>query len=87
MKSAVRLELARSERLLDRDRRSEHLGAEEAAARAIKAGVDVAIPMHHDMFAANPGDPTRFVAAVQRASGAASVLVPARSLPFTYSWP
>jgi L-ascorbate metabolism protein UlaG (beta-lactamase superfamily) len=64
-----------------------NLDAEEAARLAIEAAVDVVVPMHYDMFIANPGDPARLVEAVQRAGGGVSVLVPARGRPFVYSRP
>ena len=64
-----------------------NMDADEAAALAIEAGVDVAIPMHYDMFAANPGDPARMVAAVQRFGGGVNVVVPARGHPFVYTRP
>lgn len=64
-----------------------NLDAEEAAALAIEAGVDVVVPMHYDMFAANPGDPAALVSAVQRAVVNLTVVVPARGRPFVYSRP
>ena len=64
-----------------------NLNAEEAAALAIEARVDVVVPMHYDMFAANPGDPALLVAAVERAGGGVTVVVPARSRAFVYSRP
>jgi L-ascorbate 6-phosphate lactonase len=64
-----------------------NLDAEEAAALAIEAGVDVVVPMHYDMFAANPGDPAHLVAAVEHAAGDVNVVVPARGRPFVYSRP
>jgi len=76
-----------------RDRAREALGivgnldAEEAAALAVEAGADVVVPMHHDMFAANPGHPDRLVAAVERMNAALGVVVPARNLPFVYTKP
>jgi L-ascorbate 6-phosphate lactonase len=62
-----------------------NMDAEEAAALAIDARVEVVIPMHYDMFAANPGDPARLVAAVARAGGGVTVVVPARGRPFVYA--
>ena len=62
-----------------------NMDADEAAAIAIEAGVDVAIPMHYDMFAANPGDPARFVAALQGAGASVNVVVLAHGRPFTYA--
>lgn len=64
-----------------------NLDAEEAAALAIEANVDVVVPMHYDMFAANPGDPAQLASAVARAGGGVTVMVPARATPFTYSRP
>lgn len=64
-----------------------NLDAEEAAALAIEAMVGIIVPMHYDMFAANPGDPALLVAAVQRAGGKVNVLVPARGRPFACSRP
>jgi L-ascorbate metabolism protein UlaG (beta-lactamase superfamily) len=62
-----------------------NLDAEEAAVVAIDASVDVVIPMHYDMFAANRGDPARLVAAVERSGGNVNVVVPARGRPFVYT--
>jgi L-ascorbate metabolism protein UlaG (beta-lactamase superfamily) len=64
-----------------------NMDADEAAVLAIQAEVDVAIPMHYDMFAANPGDPARMVAAVERLGGGVNVVVPARGRPFVYTRP
>jgi L-ascorbate 6-phosphate lactonase len=64
-----------------------NMDADEAAALAIQAGVEVAIPMHYDMFAANPGDPAGMVAAVRRLGGGVNVVVPARGHPFMYMRP
>jgi len=41
--------------------------------------------MHYDMFAGNPGDPARMVAAVQRLGGEVTVMVPARGRAFVYT--
>jgi L-ascorbate 6-phosphate lactonase len=62
-----------------------NMNEEEAAALAIDARVEVVIPMHYDMFAANPGDPARLVTAVERAGGGVTVVVPARGRPFVYA--
>jgi len=62
-----------------------NLDADEAAALAIASGAQVAVPMHYDMFAGNPGDPARMVAAVQRLGGKVTVVVPARGRPFVYT--
>jgi len=57
-----------------------NLDAKEAAelARAIEA--DAVVPLHWDMFAGNPGDPTALVAAAETA-----VVVPRRLRPFVYT--
>jgi L-ascorbate metabolism protein UlaG (beta-lactamase superfamily) len=64
-----------------------NLNADEAAELAIASGAQVAVPMHYDMFAGNPGDPARMVAAVQRLGGEVTVVVPARGRPFVYTRP
>jgi L-ascorbate metabolism protein UlaG (beta-lactamase superfamily) len=62
-----------------------NLDEDEAAQLAIESGAEVAIPMHYDMFAGNPGDPARMVAAVERLGDGVRVVVPARSRPFVYT--
>jgi L-ascorbate 6-phosphate lactonase len=57
----------------------------EAAYVADGAGAELAIPIHFDMFEANPGDPGAFVDAVLRDRLDVAVLVPSRSRPFLYS--
>ena len=57
-----------------------NLGPGDAAALAAAAGARVAVPMHHEMFAANLGDPLAFVAAAARHDGLAA-LVPAHFAP------
>lgn len=64
-----------------------NMDAHEAGTLASDVGVDVVVPMHYDMFAANPGDPALLVAAVQRAGGSVNVVIPARGRPFVYSRP
>ena len=64
-----------------------NLDAEESAQLAIESGAEVAIPMHYDMFAGNPGDPARVVAAVERLGGGVRVVVPDRARPFVYTRP
>jgi L-ascorbate metabolism protein UlaG (beta-lactamase superfamily) len=59
-----------------------NLDAREAAEVAAEAGVDAAVPIHWDMFAANPGDPGAFVAAAQM-----TVIVLRHNRPFVYSAP
>ena len=55
-----------------------NLDAAEAARVAGASGARVAIPMHYDMFAGNPGYPERFVAEVREHHPEVTVLVPAR---------
>jgi L-ascorbate metabolism protein UlaG (beta-lactamase superfamily) len=50
----------------------------EAAVLAAAAGARVVVPMHHDMFAANPGHPERLVEAVVRHHPDLTVVLPAR---------
>jgi L-ascorbate 6-phosphate lactonase len=58
-----------------------NLEPEEAAELAVAAGARVGIPMHHDMFAANRGDPARFAAAAGEAGPALATLQPGRFAP------
>ena len=64
-----------------------NLDSAEAADLAEEVGADLVMPMHYDMFAANPGFPEQFVAAVQGRGGRAHVVVPARGRPFVYTKP
>jgi L-ascorbate 6-phosphate lactonase len=57
-----------------------NLDAYEAAQLAAEIGADVAIPMHWDMFAANPGDPAAFVRASRT-----TVMVPRHARPLVYT--
>lgn len=72
-----------------RDREREALGIVgnldegEAVELAAAAGVDLLVPMHWGMFAANPGSPGRAVDAARDHPGLA-VLVPSRERPFVY---
>jgi L-ascorbate 6-phosphate lactonase len=59
-----------------------NLDEHEAVELALAAGVDLLVPMHWDMFAANPGSPGLAVEAA-RAHGL-SVLVPSHGRPFVY---
>jgi L-ascorbate 6-phosphate lactonase len=61
-----------------------NLDATEAADLAERAGVSVAVPMHYDMFAVNPGDPGRFVSLLRRRHPSVSAIVPAPHSPFGY---
>jgi L-ascorbate metabolism protein UlaG (beta-lactamase superfamily) len=62
-----------------------NLDAEEAVRLAAAIGANVLVPIHYDMFAANPGDPARVVAAALREPRAPAVLVPTRRRPFVFS--
>lgn len=53
-----------------------NLSAEEAAQVAEEASFDTVIPMHHDMFARNPGYPDLLVKAVLRSGSEVMVVVP-----------
>ena len=64
-----------------------NLDADEAAALAVEAGVDVVVPMYYDMFPANLGDPAALVSTVERAGSNVTVVVPARGRPFVYTRP
>jgi L-ascorbate metabolism protein UlaG (beta-lactamase superfamily) len=60
-----------------------NLDEREAVELAAAAGVDLLVPMHWDMFAANPGSPG-LVVDLARAHPALAVLVPARDRLFFY---
>lgn len=64
-----------------------NLDAEEAAGLAAESGVDVVIPMHYDMFAANPGFPEDVVRALRAKGAAVTVVVPAAGKNFIYTKP
>ena len=55
----------------------------EAAELADRIGADLVVPMHYEMFAANPGSPARLVEEAERRELA--VLVPSRARPFAYT--
>jgi L-ascorbate 6-phosphate lactonase len=57
----------------------------EAAHVAEAAGADVVVPIHFDMFEANPGDPGALVDVVVRERLDVAVVVPTRGRPFLYS--
>jgi L-ascorbate 6-phosphate lactonase len=59
-----------------------NMDATEAAQLARDIGADVAVPMHWDMFAGNPGDPAAFVTAAD-----VTVIVPRHVTPFVYTVP
>ena len=73
----------------DRERRDivGNLDCVDAAELAMEVGADVVVPMHYDMFAANPGYPDQLVAAVQRLDGRVTVAVPAHGQRFVYTRP
>lgn len=64
-----------------------NLGPREAALLAAKAGADLLVPMHWDLFAHNLGFPDQLVAAVTRLDLDVPVFVPRRMRPFRYTAP
>ena len=62
-----------------------NLDAAEAAKLAADSGARVVVPMHYDMFAANPGFPERLVEEVRLRHPGLAVVVPARGATFTYT--
>jgi L-ascorbate 6-phosphate lactonase len=62
-----------------------NMDAREAAYVAEAAGIDTVVPIHFDMFEANPGDPAALLDVVLRDRLDVSVLVPSRARPFVYS--
>jgi L-ascorbate metabolism protein UlaG (beta-lactamase superfamily) len=62
-----------------------NMDAREAAHVAEGAGADVVVPIHFDMFEANPGHPGALVDAVLRDRLDIAVVVPSRSRPFLFS--
>ncbi|HZN70413.1 MAG TPA: MBL fold metallo-hydrolase [Micromonosporaceae bacterium] len=61
-----------------------NLDHREAAWIAHRAGVDLLVPMHWDMFDGNRGFPDQVIATVERLDLDVSVLVPRRMHPFRY---
>jgi L-ascorbate metabolism protein UlaG (beta-lactamase superfamily) len=61
-----------------------NLDEREAVELAAAAGADVLVPMHWDMFAANPGAPELTVAIARAEHPELAVLVPSRERPFVY---
>ena len=59
-----------------------NLDAVEAADLAHELGADAVVPLHWDMFAANPGDPAHLVSAART-----TVVAPVRLRTFVYSAP
>jgi L-ascorbate 6-phosphate lactonase len=64
-----------------------NLDEEEAVNLAAAIGADLAVPMHYDMFAANPGSPERFVELARKEHPELQVLVLARARRFVYTNP
>lgn len=62
-----------------------NLDEREAAHVAAGAGVDALVPMHYDMFEANPGSPARLVDIVENETLDVAVIVLSRNRPFVYS--
>ncbi|HEU5357335.1 MAG TPA: MBL fold metallo-hydrolase [Actinocrinis sp.] len=60
-----------------------NLSAAEAADLAIRSGVRIAVPMHYDMFANNPGSPEEFASALEGSD--IEVLIPQRGKPVPLS--
>jgi L-ascorbate metabolism protein UlaG (beta-lactamase superfamily) len=57
----------------------------DAAALAAALGVELLVPMHHDMFAGNLGFPAHLVDVVGREYPELPVLVPGRAQPFVHA--
>jgi L-ascorbate 6-phosphate lactonase len=64
-----------------------NLNEEEAARLAAAIGADLLVPMHYDMFAANPGSPERLVELVRTHHPELQVLIPSRARRFVYTNP
>jgi L-ascorbate metabolism protein UlaG (beta-lactamase superfamily) len=62
-----------------------NMDAREAAHVAQAAAAAVVVPIHYDMFAANPGDPRALLDVVLREQLDVAVLVPTRRRPYLYS--
>jgi L-ascorbate 6-phosphate lactonase len=62
-----------------------NLNEEEAANLAAAVGVDLLVPMHYDMFAANPGSPELLVELVTKEHPELQVLIPSRARRFVYT--
>jgi L-ascorbate 6-phosphate lactonase len=61
-----------------------NLDEREAAELAAAAGAELLVPMHYDMFAANPGSPAKLVEIVGRDHPSLAVLVVSRDRPFVF---
>jgi L-ascorbate metabolism protein UlaG (beta-lactamase superfamily) len=64
-----------------------NLDEEEAADLAAAIDTDLLVPMHYDMFAANPGSPERLVALATQKHPELQVLVPSHTRRFVYTSP
>jgi L-ascorbate 6-phosphate lactonase len=64
-----------------------NLDEEEAAALAAAIEADLVVPMHYDMFAANPGSPGRLVEVAGARFPDLQVLVPSRARRLVYTNP
>jgi L-ascorbate 6-phosphate lactonase len=62
-----------------------NLDEEEAVALAAAIGAAALVPIHYDMFAANPGDPARAVRHATRRHPELAVLVLSRARPLVYT--
>jgi L-ascorbate 6-phosphate lactonase len=62
-----------------------NLDAAEALTVAEAAGADVLVPMHYDMFDANPGYPSHLVDIAQRRHSPLTLLLPSVGRPFVYA--
>ena len=62
-----------------------NLDEEEAARLAAAIDADLLVPMHYDMFAANPGSPERLVEIARTEFPDLQVLVPSRARRFVYT--
>ncbi|WP_219417202.1 MBL fold metallo-hydrolase [Pseudonocardia nigra] len=58
-----------------------NMSAEEAVELAVRAGAEVLVPMHWDMFEGNPGHPSRAVALTENDHPELTVIVPSKARP------
>jgi len=63
------------------------LDEEEAVNLAAAIGADLLVPMHYDMFAANPGSPERVVELARKRHPELQVLIASRARRFVYTNP
>ena len=64
-----------------------NLSADEAAKLAASSGVDLAVPMHYEMFPFNSVDPATFVSALRRHGPTVSCALPGRYRSLAYTRP